>query len=148
MTKLLSPLLLAAAPALGVTAASAEQPAAIRGVVYACETRQPMAHAHVVLRGVDDGSVLRLRSDANGRFSMVGVTPGRWNIQAGQSGDILQASTRQAMLESGDVLDMVIGVHTSGATRSMAANPQAAHTDCDPFRVPPAPSPSDRYIIH
>jgi len=147
MTKLLFPLLLALAPAVGFTAASADQPATIRGVVYSCESRHPVAGANVTLRGLDDGSVVRLRSDANGRFAKVGLMPGRWDIQAGRGTDVLQASTRQAMLESDDALDMVIGVRATGAARA-SADPKVTHTDCDPYRVPAVPSTSDRYIIH
>ena len=147
MTKLLIPLVLALTPAVGLTVASAEAPASVHGVVYACESRQPLAAAHVTLRGLDDGSVLHLRSDTRGRFSHVGLMPGRWQIQAGTTSDVRDASTRQALLETDDALSMVIGVRTSGASLR-SADPKVTHTDCDPFRVPAAPSVADRYIIH
>ena len=155
MNKRLLPfaLVLAAAAA---AAASAESPASVHGVVYACATRTAIAGAYVALRGLDDGSVIHLRSDARGRFQRVGLTPGRWLIQAGQSTDDARfASTREAVLESDDSLSMVIGVRTTPRMISHVVSPSAAtpapgvnHTDCDPYRVPAAPSTSDRYIIH
>jgi hypothetical protein len=141
-------LILALVPTVGLSAASAaSQPATIHGVVYACETRQPLAHARVTLRGVDDGGTYRLVSDAAGRFTQVGVMPGRWNIQAGRGADTAFASTRQALLEDGDNLSMVIGVRTQGPMRRVSSDANVVHTDCDAFRVPQAPTTADRYII-
>jgi hypothetical protein len=141
--------------------ASAEGPATIHGVVYDCATRHAIVGAFVTLRGVDSGEVFRARSDERGRFVHVGMTPGHWLIEAsthpGTDADRDTAS-RMALLETGDVLEMVIGTRLLSPAQASAGHflttrgaPRSDETPrplCDPARVPPAPSTSDRYIIH
>ena len=143
----------AAAPAL------AQGPASIHGVVYECTTRHTLANAYVTLRGADNGEVFTMRTDAQGRFVRVGLTPGRWLIEAssrpGPAGE-RDAASRMALLETDDVLDMVIGTRLLGATRATAvraasdhpANANTPHPLCDSARVPQAPTTADRTIIH
>jgi len=154
--------MLAAAGALLVPwPASAQGPATIRGLVYACYNRAPIASAPVILRSLDDGTVIRLISDANGRFARVGVPPGRYLI--GTTGilprpgrrTVIPAS-RLARLESDDVLDVALGSDIVFEISSHTLVPYAAplpagndpHPHCDPAVVPPASPTSDRYIIH
>ena len=132
-------------------AASAEQPASIGGLVYDCASGRPVAGASLTLRGLDDGTVVHLRADANGRFAKAGLTPGRWQIQAA-IGEI-SSSTREAVLETDDALAMRIGIstivnlqHMDG--RGFPTAPAIARAACNPYRIPAAASTSDRYIIH
>jgi hypothetical protein len=153
---------IAVAVALGFGAAapaSAEAPATIHGVVYECSTRHALASAYVTLRGVDNGDVFNMRTDAKGRFARVGLTPGRWLIEAssrpGAAGE-RDAASRLAMLETDDVLDMVIGTRLLSTARATPVRPAAdrpanantPHPLCDSARVPQAPTTADRTIIH
>jgi hypothetical protein len=139
--------------------ASAEGPATIHGVVYECASRHALANAYVTLRGLDNGEAFNMRTDARGRFVRVGLTPGRWLVEASsRPGAAAERDTasRLATLETGDVLDMVIGTRLLSPARAVAvrpsadhvANSNAPHPVCDPARVPLAPSTSDRTIIH
>jgi hypothetical protein len=152
--------LLSCVLALALTGpASAQGPATIHGVVYDCATRHALTGAYVTLRGVESGDVLRMRSDARGRFVKVGMTPGHWLVEAsshpGTDTDRDTAS-RLAMLEGGDVLEMVIGTRLLSAAQAghlsvapgATQNANAPRPLCDSPHVPPAPSTSDRYIIH
>jgi hypothetical protein len=151
---------LALALAFGAaTPASAEGPATIHGVVYECASRHALANAYVTLRGVDNGEAFNMRTDAQGRFVRVGLTPGRWLIEAssrpGASAE-RDAASRLATLEADDVLNMVIGTRLLSPARATAvravgagpANPDVPHPLCDPARVPLVPATSDRTIIH
>jgi Carboxypeptidase regulatory-like domain len=151
---------IAIALAFGAAApASAEGPATIHGVVYECATRHTLANAYVTLRGLDNGETFAMRTDSQGRFVRVGLTPGRWLIEAssrpGAAGERAAAS-RVATLETDDVLDMVIGTRLLSAARATAVHDAAdrsaiantPHPLCDSARVPQAPTTSDRTIIH
>jgi hypothetical protein len=138
--------------------ASAEGPATIHGVVYECATRHALANAYVTLRGVDNGEAFTMRTDAKGRFTRVGLTPGRWLVEAasrpGAEGQ-RDAASRLATLETDDVLDMVIGTRLLSATRATAVRTAAdrpasntPHPLCDSAHVPQAPTTADRTIIH
>jgi hypothetical protein len=61
------------------------------------------------------------------------------------------SASRLVTLENDDVLDMSIGVSrlpVIAVDFSYAHDPNQPHPVCDPPVVPPAPSTSDRYIIH
>jgi len=139
--------------------ASAEGPATIHGVVYECGTRHALANAYVTLRGLDNGEAFKMRTDAQGRFVRVGLTPGRWLIEASSrpgAGGARDAASRLATLETDDVLEMVIGTRLQDASRATAVraaadrsvNANAPHPLCDSARVPQAPTTADRTIIH
>jgi Carboxypeptidase regulatory-like domain len=149
---------LAVALAFGAAApASAEGPSTIHGVVYECATRHALANAYVTLRGVDNGETFKMRTDARGRFARVGLTPGRWLIEASSrpAAADRDAASRLATLETDDVLDMVIGTRLVSPARETAvraadrpANANTPHPLCDSARVPQAPTTADRTIIH
>ncbi len=143
------------------SAASAQGPATIRGVVYACYNRAPIGFAPVILRALDDGTVIRLVSDAQGRFVRVGVPPGRYLI--GVAGILpppgrrtVSPASRLARVESDDVLDVALGTDIFTEISSHTKLPYAAplpagddpHPHCDPAVVTPATPTTDRYIIH
>jgi hypothetical protein len=141
------------------TPALAEGPATIHGVVYECATRHALANAYVTLRGADNGEVFKMRTDAQGRFQRVGLTPGRWLIEASSrpgAGGERDTASRLATLETDDVLEMVIGTRLLSASRATGVraaadrptNANTPHPLCDSARVPQAPTTSDRYIIH
>ena len=154
----------AAVPAL----VSAQGPATVRGLVYSCGAGTPLAAVPVTLRSLDDGGVVRVKSDAHGRFARVGLQPGRYLISVGgvipATAEttpmlppiiVVSSASRLARLESDDVLDVSIGtavvpVHTSNRTivHGYSVASDAPRPMCDPALVPPAPSTSDRYIIH
>ena len=160
-------LVAAALPAL----ASAQGPATVRGLVYSCRGGSVLPSVPVTLRSLDDGVVARVRTDANGRFARVGLTPGRYLISV--SGEVPGAASatspirrplvvsfasRLARLENDDVLDLAIGTELTKAPRNITnatskgvINPALVDVPlpmCDPAIVPTAPSTSDRYIIH
>ena len=150
-----------AGPLVVPPAAFAQGPATIRGLVYACYNRAPIGSAPVILRSLDDGKVIRLVSDAQGRFVHVGVPPGRYLI--GVSGILprpgrrtVAPASRLARVESDDVLDVALGsdirTEISSHTKLPYAEPlppgDDPHPQCDPAVVPPAAPTSDRYIIH
>ena len=157
-------LVAAALPAL----ASAQGPATVRGLVYSCGGGTPLAAVPVTLRSLDDGGIVRVKSDARGRFAHVGLQPGRYLISVGgvipataETSPtrppivVVSAASRLARLESDDVLDVSIGtslvaVRTSNRSivRGFSVSSDAPQPMCDPAIVPPAPSTSDRYIIH
>jgi hypothetical protein len=143
--------------------AAAQGPATVRGVVYSCRTGSPLESVPVTLRSLTDGAVIRLSSDARGRFVRVGVPPGRYLI--GVAGVVPRApgmresvtpASRLARLESDDVLDVVIGtdvLHEISRHNRIAYSATLPVSDeprplCDAPAVPPAPSTTDRYIIH
>jgi hypothetical protein len=140
---------------------AAQGPATIRGRVYACHKGAPIGFAPVVLRSLDDGTVIQLVADEHGRFARVGVSPGRYLI--GVTGILprpgrrtVVPASRLARVESDDVLDVALGSDIMTEISSHTKLPYAAplppgndpHPDCDPALVPPAPSTADRYIIH
>jgi Carboxypeptidase regulatory-like domain len=156
--------------ALGVpSAALAQGPATIRGVVYSCATGAVVPSARVVLHGVDDGTTVALTTNGRGRFTKVGLAPGRYMISAtpplsppwNQPRPLgLFTSSRMALLETDDVVDMRIGTRPP----AMVINQLAAHAPigtvtasaetankpapaCDAPLVPLAPSTASRYII-
>ena len=119
--------------------ALAQGPATLRGQVYVCDTGAPVAGAPVTVLNLDDGTHFQLRSDAHGRFVRVGLVPGRYRLGTTiEPGPDQRSASREARLESDDVLDVRIGVWHKLMTRQ----------GCEPYRVPLAISTSDRYIIH
>jgi hypothetical protein len=157
-------LALAALAALAVPSlAAAQGPATVRGIVYSCHSGSPLESVPVILRSLTDGTVIRLNSDAHGRFVRVGVAPGRYLISAvgvvprgpGVRASVTPAS-RLARLESDDVLDVRIGTdelteisrHSSVPHFARLPDGDEPHPVCDAPVVPPAPATTDRYIIH
>ena len=151
--------------ALSPTSATAEGAATLRGVVYGCGTSSPVGFAHVRLHELDGGTSYEIATDATGRFSRVGLAPGRWLIVASNDRPYRHYSvaSRVALLESDDIVDMRIGtgMARSGARAALGAGRLApgsetvaklAYTQpvpiCDEAKVPPATPTSDRYIIH
>ena len=136
-------------------ASAAQGTATLRGLVYSCEDgRRPVAGARVSLRRLDGGTAIWLTSDAHGRFVRVGLSPGRYMVTARTDRREwlgITAASRMAMLESDDVLDMTLGIKVLpviGMDFSFHPDPNQPHPICDPPLVPPAPSTTDRYIIH
>ena len=142
--------------------ASAEMPATIRGVVYSCDTGAPVPGAYVWLRALDGGSVNTLWTDARGAFARVGMAPGRYVVFVGGSvrGSTMHArpASRMARVDTDDVLDLRLGtqlitvpprtdlttISNAHATRAL----DEAEPICDAPLVPPAPTTTDRYVIH
>jgi hypothetical protein len=139
-------LALLAAPSL----ASAEGPATIRGLVYACSNHAPWPGARVTLHRLDDDTYLHVIADQRGRFARVGLTPGRYVISVQGAADRrTRVASRLARLDTDDVLDMSIG-GDPGVLISSVWPPDPYHPQplCDDPLVPPAPQTSDRYVIH
>lgn len=145
--------------------AGAEGATTLRGVVYACGTSSPVGFAHVQLRALDGGRSIDIATDATGRFSRVGLTPGRYLIVASNDRPYRHYSvaSRIALLESGDVVDMRIGTGMARPGRRAALGGgrlapgsetatrlayEQATPICDDANVPPATPTSDRYLIH
>ena len=143
--------------------ASAEMPPTIRGVVYSCDTGAPIPGAYVWLRGLDDGSVNTLPTDARGAFARVGMAPGRYVVFVGgpvRGSTTIQTrpASRMARVDTDDVLDLRLGtqlftapppVHYTSIGRVQAPLAmQRAEPLCDAPLVPPALSTTDRYVIH
>jgi hypothetical protein len=132
-------------------------PATIRGVAYYCADHGPMPSALITLHPLDGGADMQQETDAHGRFTRVGLTPGRYIVSVEGRGTPYQgryvfranAVSRLARLEADDVLDMSIG-GTSLITISRHGHPpdpNQPHPLCDTALVPPAPATTDRYII-
>lgn len=145
--------------------ASAQGAATLRGVVYVCGTSSPVGFAHVRLHGLDTGNSIDIATDATGRFSHVGLAPGRYLIVASNDKPYRHYSvaSRMALLESDDVVDMRIGTGMArpgrraalgggrlapGSDAAAALAYSQATPICDEAKVPPAVPTSDRYIIH
>jgi len=150
-------LLALASIASGPARSAAQGAATIRGVVYYCENHTVAPRAHVILRNLDDGETRRLVTDEHGRFSRVGMTPGRYLITAQfQAHPAYRRDTSSllALIEADDVLDMTIGIPQTDTIavdfrgEGPPGPPDRPHPRCDPPVVPPAPATSDRYIIH
>lgn len=150
-------LLTLALVASGPARSAAQGAATIRGAVYYCEDRAAAPHAYVLLRNLDDGETHRFVTDEHGRFSRVGIVPGRYLITA----QLVPSPkyrrdmpSRLARIETDDVLDMTIGVshYVAFAIDFLGEGPPGPpnqpHPLCDPPVVPPAPPTSDRYIMH
>ncbi|MBV8749638.1 MAG: carboxypeptidase regulatory-like domain-containing protein [Candidatus Eremiobacteraeota bacterium] len=121
-----------------VSAASAQGPASMRGVVYECSTRAPLANALVTLRNTAGNPAINLRADADGRFRRVGLEPGTYQVTAtGKVGRHTVVARRLAKLESDDTLEVAMGT-----TQYWQQN------GCEPYYVPLAVSTADRYILH
>ncbi len=144
--------------------AAAQGPATISGQVYACGTGRPLAGAAVRLRGLDDGGTIALTSGRDGRFSRVGLTPGRYLIEAtaplparppGSGHWFAPTASRLARVENDDFLTVRIGAaapsrfHGVGPARRPGADESTQpRPACDEPLVPPAVPTSDRTIIH
>ena len=149
---------LAAVGALLVpSVASAQGPATIRGFAYECRDHSPMPSALITLHPLDGDADVRVVADARGRFTRVGLTPGRYIVSVQGRGMLYQgqyigrtnAASRLLRLEADDVLDMSIGGdHLIAISRhGRPPDPDQPHPLCDAAVVPPAPSTTDRYII-
>jgi Carboxypeptidase regulatory-like domain len=163
---------LAALVALGLFAlplsAAAQGPATIRGRVYDCDTGSTLTGVPVVLRNVDDGSVVRLRSGQDGRFARVGLQPGRYLIAAlpeyraprpfaTRDPRMATFASRLARVETDDVLDLILGTRMRPTVGPNVVQPPPAgelladdqpQPLCDPALVPRALPTTDRYIMH
>jgi len=138
--------------------AFAQGPATIRGLAYECHGRAPMPSARVTLHPLDGGADIHVVADEHGRFTRVGLTPGRYivgvqgrrTLYYGRYIGQTRIASRLARLEADDVLDMTIG----GESLYMISNhgdspdPNQPRPLCDAAVVPPAPATTDRYIIH
>jgi Carboxypeptidase regulatory-like domain len=144
-----------------VSSADAQGAATIRGQVYSCATQRPVASVRVRLRGPDEASTTVLAVDRNGRFTRVGVTPGRYLISVIPAGpaittrhpytgpeEIAPLASRLGRVETDDVLDVRIGVAETPSHAWVAPVSLTPQPVCDAAIVPPAPSTSNRYIIH
>jgi Carboxypeptidase regulatory-like domain len=139
MTRICITATMAAVLSLGAfVPAAAQGPATMRGQVFDCTTGAPFAGAAVTLQNREDGTTITLRADEHGRFVRVGLVPGTYSVGAtNPTGPWRHTVHRLARLESDDVLDVPIGMWGGLTTREL----------CVPYRVPPALSTSDRYII-
>ena len=147
--------------------ASAELPATIRGTVYSCDTGAPIPGAYVWLDSLDDRSRSVLVTDARGGFARVGLATGRYLVIV--VGDIrgshtisVRGASRLARVDTDDVLDVRIGTQTTPLPPARAetagfqilehvVSPRYVREPtpiCDAALTPPAPSTSDRYVIH
>ena len=162
---------LVAAAIVGLAAlpsfASAELPPTIRGVVYSCDTGAPIPGAYVWLDSLEDRSRSALVTDAHGSFARVGLTPGRYLVIVvgeirGSHTIYARGVSRLARVDTDDVLDVRIGTQTRPLPPPRATTAGLQHLEhvvsprylhepmpiCDAAVVPPAPSTSDRYVIH
>jgi hypothetical protein len=144
--------------------ASAQGPATIRGRVYECNSGVALRGITVALRNVENGDVVELRTNASGRFTRVGLAPGRYLIAAVpdleavpfplRPRETIAFASRIARVEPDDVLDLLLGtnlVHVTRPAREPQDDPLASnqpHPICDPPLVPLATTTTVRYIIH
>jgi hypothetical protein len=138
--------------------ALAQGAATIRGVAYSCADHRPMPSALITLHPLDGGADMQQETDAHGRFTRVGLTPGRYIVSVEGRGTTYQgwyvvrtnAASRLTRLEADDVLDMSIGGSnlTTISRHGRPPDPNQPHPLCDAPLVPPAPATTDRYIIH
>ncbi len=133
--------------------ASAQGPATIRGVAYICANHLPMTSARVTLHRLDDDTFVRLTTDSHGRFTRVGLEPGRYlvSVDGGPAYALhTRVTSRLARLETDDVLDMSIGGDPRFLDGAQGPPADQSHPQplCDSASVPPAPTTADRYIIH
>lgn len=145
---------LAALAALTVPSlASAQGPATVRGFAYACANHLPMAAARVTLHRLADDTFVRLITDAQGRFTRVGLEPGVYliSVQGGPAYALhTRVTSRLARLEADDVLDMSIGGDPRYLDGAHGPPGDQYHPQplCDAALVPLAPPTTDRYIVH
>ena len=159
---------LVAAAVLGLVAlpsfASAEMPATIRGVVYACDTGAPIPNADVWITAVGGGSHTALVTDTQGGFARVGLAPGRYLVIIvgwihNSTTIAVRGASRLATVDTDDVLDVRIGTQIvpyppSSPGLKVIGRATAAPfyrqpiPICDAAVVPPAQPTSDRYVIH
>lgn len=146
--------------------ASAEMPATIRGVVYSCDTGAPIANASVGITRVGERMPIPLLTNAQGAFARVGIPPGQYVVSVagrirGSRTIAVRGASRLARVDTDDVMDMRIGTQTivvppepPPAALMNLSNPHLPTfvlepvPICDAAVVPPAPSTSDRYVIH
>ena len=124
--------------------AAAQGPATIHGQVYACSSGAPVPGAVVRLHDLDNGTTIGLIAGKDGRFSRVGLTPGRYLISATAPRQTRTAS-RLARLETDDVLTFRIGTDAAWPVDQSTDN--RPHPACDTALIPQAPPMSSRYII-
>jgi hypothetical protein len=149
---------IAAAGALLVpSVAFAQGPATIRGVAYACQDHAAMPSARITLHPLSGDADVHLVADEHGRFTRVGLTPGRYIVSVQGRGMLYRGqyigrtriASRLVRLEADDVLDMSIGGETlvTISSHGDAPDPNKPRPLCDAALVPPAPATTDRYII-
>jgi hypothetical protein len=117
-----------------------------------------MPSARITLHPLDGGADIHVVADARGRFSRVGLAPGRYIVGVQGRGMPYQGrfigrtriASRLARLEPDDVLDMSIGGESLVmiSNHGDAPDPNRPRPLCDAAIVPPAPATTDRYIIH
>jgi hypothetical protein len=82
----------------------------IAGMVVQLAGSEPLKNAKIQLRDLDDrGHTISIITDAGGRFTLTGLTPGRYNLSASKNGFVDQQYGQRKPGDPGSVLTLHAG---------------------------------------
>jgi protocatechuate 3,4-dioxygenase beta subunit len=88
--------------------------AVIRGRIVAADSGRPLRRARIVVSAPELGSARLTSTDANGRYEITGLPPGRYSISATRNGFLSQQHGQRRPLEQGRPLQLGDGQIVNG----------------------------------